>query len=75
MTATLWLLAGLSLLILGMLIGLVWAKCINAIDAVLDYRTACAADLDRDVRRIQAQVPDAPLRARVRAGDQQPAKE
>jgi len=68
MTATPWLLAGLSLLILGMLIGLVWAKCISAVEEVLDYRTANAGALDSDVRRIQAQVPDAPPRTHKRDG-------
>lgn len=71
MTATDWLLFGLTAFCLVCLLAIIAGKMISTEWSEADaptYRTADAGALDSDVRRIEAQVPDAPRRLKIRAG-------
>lgn len=71
MTAADWLIFGLVCFCLMCLLAIIFGRMINTEWSEADaptYRTADAGALDSDVRRIQAQVPDAPPRHKIRAG-------
>jgi hypothetical protein len=65
MTPTLWLLAGLVLLIVVCLLGYAIAKAWKQAEEALTYNTLDVFAMNRDLRKINAQVPSERVKAKI----------